>query len=233
MNTAEQNKIAGVFYTQLQSMKTDWEEYVRNNIIIFEPELKRYNSLLQKASEQLCDPDILHYRESLEELNSSTKESYAFARGPLLNIKNLIFHLEGTYNFSKYQEVSFIKDQFLKDKYLLYLLDKKSNTSGDVLLSVTTEFETRLREKAKLPISCTTIDLANKALNPKDGVLILNWGIEKDREGFYNMVKGYFDFIRGKPHHERAVISRSVLYKRIVVTDCLFDEFNNLNPNPK
>jgi hypothetical protein len=223
------NKLANIFRSQLLQIKDDWQMCQEKSTVIFSSEFYQYNSLLENAKNNLNDNEILTYQLSDEYLNSSDKgNKFIFPNTALFQIKNLLKHIEGNYKISMYPEASFINDRVLKDKYLLFLLDKKQTPSCDVLSSVTLEFEDRLRRIANLPNSCIGMDLVNKSLNPKTGKLEFKDKTAKEFEGYYNLVKGFFDFIRGKPHHVKVIIGRSELYKEIVFIDKLLNEFNNL-----
>lgn len=221
------NKTANIFRNQLVDIKTDWELIQERENVIFINDIEQYNSLLKKTSKSLGDEEILHYIISDDYSTSSSKgNKYFYPNTALFEIKNLIKHVEGKYKIV-YPEASFIKDGVLRDKYTLFLLDKKQTSSNDVLLSATLEFEDKLRKIADLPSSCFSLDLANKSLNPKDGKLEFD-DKTKDLEGFYNIVKGFFGFIRGKPHHTKTSLGRSDLYKELIIIDKLLNELNNL-----
>lgn len=225
---SSKSKNANILYSQLIGIKEDWETRKESSGIIFHDELSQYNTLLDNASGLLIDPDIISYKASDEFLSSSAKgNKYIYPNVPLLQIRNLKKYLEGKYKILS-PEISFIKDPFLKDKYSLYLLDRRRNSASDTLVAITLELEDRLRRKAMLPETSTGTDLANKALSPITGKLTFDGRSKKEIEGYYNLVKGYFDFIRGKPHHVKEDLGREALYKEIILTDKLISEINNL-----
>lgn len=229
MSLSLKNKNANIFRNQLLEIKEDWELRKKRKDVIWSNEICHYNLLLKKAGTDLSDPEIYHYTISDEYLNSSAKgNKFIYPDTPLFQIKNLLIHIEGNYKINMFPEVSFIQNKFLKDKYLLFLLDKKQNPAHEVLNAATLEFEDNLRKIADLPDSCIGKDLINRSISPTTGNLTLTNRTTKEQEGFYNMAKGTIDFIRGKPNHVKIILNRGELYRNLIIIDKLLFEFNNL-----
>ncbi len=218
---------ANVLYVQLLAIEDGFNQREKENGVIFHTELSEYNALLENSSNDLGG-DICKYAVSDNYLTTSAKgNKFVYPSGILFQVKCLLKYLEVKYKISA-PETSFINDQFLKDKYSLYVRDRKRYTASDTLLSVTLEFEDRLRRMAELPSESTGIDLANRALHPRTGALTLVGMSSKDAEGYYNIVKGLFDFVRGGHHHIKNEIGRQPLFQKIIFIDMALGQFSNL-----
>jgi len=213
----------------LLNFEKKWKESPETGDVIFSNEFERYNILIENFSEGVNDINARLYEINQDSvITSSSGNPYVYTSNCISQLELLKIYLEHKYELIP-AEISMIKDDQLKDQYSLYLTRRTKVEAKKISQHIMTLIEDNLRSlNGDVVSEMWGVKLVDRVLNPAHGTHHIAECNDTEKEGFYNFVKGYFNFTRGRPSHGGVEVSRGELFRQIMIADKIIIEFKKL-----